>query len=239
MIHPNPHEYSGAYGVVQRGNGATPVTRSRNVSETLGCLNELVRECVERARHDDDGGQQVTDTAKPVELVPVADEKMAEPPMFPTMLSDSTGFTPSSPPAPRQGGIPRLTIVGPVEHGNAWGRLLGFPTANMPLEDDTVDGVWAGTVSFMQGGIEVEYVAAISVGTRPTYYSDGVRLLEAHLLNFAGDLYDTEITVALHKLVRLQEKYDSSEELIAQLVIDVQDTRTWAAENVAGITTAE
>ena len=144
-------------------------------------------------------------------------------------------------PAVWQPGTPQLQITGVVEHGNAWGRLLGFPTANMPLENTTVDGVWAGTVRFVEGadeqggvlGREVEYVAAISIGTRQTYYSDGVRLLEAHLLDFAGDLYGTTITVGLHRLVRGQEKFAGSDELVAQLVVDVQDVRDWAADNLA------
>lgn len=126
-------------------------------------------------------------------------------------------------------GTPPFTIVGTVEHGNAWGRLLGFPTANLPLEDPTVDGIWAGIVRFERAGVVVEHVAAISVGTRPTYYADGVRLLEAHLLDFSGDLYDIEITVELHALIRGQVRFEGSDALIAQLAIDVADVRTWAA----------
>lgn len=125
-------------------------------------------------------------------------------------------------------GTPPLTVVGVVEHGNAWGRLLGFPTANLPLDDPTVDGIWAGIVRFEAQGRLHEYVAAISIGTRPTYYADGIRLLEAHLLDFSGSLYDIEITVELHELLRGQVRFDGSDALIAQLAIDVADTRTWA-----------
>jgi len=178
----------------------------------------------------------MTHEVEQAELTASDEALRVERPTFPAMLSESTGYTPSSPPAPRQPGIPQRVIVGEVEHGNAWGRLLGFPTANLPLDDSEVDGVWAGTVSFLQGDIEVEYVAAISVGTRPTYYADGVRLLEAHLLNFSDSLYGIEVTVRLHKLLRLQEAFDSSDALIDQLVVDVTATRQWAATNIAGLT---
>ncbi|MCU1403753.1 MAG: riboflavin kinase [Glaciihabitans sp.] len=162
----------------------------------------------------------------------------------PTFSAPSVVPTSVAKPAPEvwQPGTPRLEITGVVEHGNAWGRLLGFPTANLPLDNHDVDGVWAGTVRFVEGaneetgnpGREVEYVAAISIGTRQTYYSDGVRLLEAHLLDFAGDLYGIPITVGLHELVRGQVKFAGSDELVAQLIVDVQDVRHWAASNLAG-----
>ncbi|RFA10836.1 hypothetical protein B7R54_17710 [Subtercola boreus] len=124
-------------------------------------------------------------------------------------------------------------VVGEVEHGNAWGRVLGFPTANIPMAADGVDleGVWAGSVTFTAEGVSQHYVSAVSVGTRPTYYADGILLLEAFLLDFTGDLYGRTLTVALHERIRGQVAYTGSEALIAQLRVDVEQVRSWAADH--------
>lgn len=123
-----------------------------------------------------------------------------------------------------------LLVAGVVEHGNAWGRVLGFPTANIPMTADgaDLDGVWAGYVTFIENGAEQRYVSAVSIGTRPTYYADGILLLEAFLLDFDGDLYDRTLTVALHRRIRGQVAYTGSEALIAQLAVDVENVRQWA-----------
>ena len=84
-------------------------------------------------------------------------------------------------------------VEGIVEHGDQRGRVLGFPTANVVIDSDVAtDGVWAG-IAEVDGA---SYVAVVSVGRRATFYGcGGIRLLEAHLLDFAGDLYDRRIMV--------------------------------------------
>ncbi|WP_432493084.1 riboflavin kinase [Kineococcus gypseus] len=145
-----------------------------------------------------------------------------------------TGHLPGARPAgndlpqPRAGGPePVLEVAGVVEHGDARGRTLGFPTANVAVPAHGLrDGVWAGTV---QVGQDV-HVAAVSVGHRPTYYGrEGARLLEAHLLDFSGDLYGREVLVRLHVRLRPQRRFSGSADLVEQLHRDVADTRTWAA----------
>ncbi len=81
-------------------------------------------------------------------------------------------------------------VRGRVERGDGRGRELGFPTANVAVPERIclpADGVYAGTYVGEDG---VERPAAISLGRRPTFYAEsGLLLLEAHLLDFDGDLY--------------------------------------------------
>ncbi|MEQ8436580.1 MAG: riboflavin kinase [Ilumatobacter fluminis] len=123
----------------------------------------------------------------------------------------------------------RPTVIatrGVVEHGDQRGRTIGFPTANLPLEtDDLLDGVWAGWVDVAGD----RHLAAVSIGNRPTFYGTvGYRLLEAHLLDFEGDLYDTEVTVVLWHHLREQIRFDSIDDLVSQLAHDVERCRELA-----------
>ncbi|MEW1957735.1 riboflavin kinase [Kineococcus sp. NPDC059986] len=157
---------------------------------------------------------------------------------MPTRPSPSTTTAPA--PADLQLPTPRgvdvvLRVEGVVEHGDERGRLLGFPTANVAVPPHGLrDGVWAGTVRIGGGGGRhggTVHVAAVSVGHRPTYYGkDGERLLEANLLDFAGDLYGLSVRIDLHARLRPQRRYPGSEELVAQLRQDVADTRRWAVD---------
>ncbi|PRY10797.1 riboflavin kinase [Kineococcus rhizosphaerae] len=127
-----------------------------------------------------------------------------------------------------------LHVEGVVEHGDQRGRLLGFPTANIGVPEHGLrDGVWAGTVQLDPEHDGPVHVAAVSVGHRPTYYGkDGDRLLEAHLLDFAGDLYDRRVLVRLHVRLRPQRRFSGSGELVEQMQRDVADTRAWAAASL-------
>ncbi|GAA0299019.1 riboflavin kinase [Kineococcus aurantiacus] len=128
-----------------------------------------------------------------------------------------------------------LEVTGVVERGDERGRTLGFPTANLSLPADVdpardpSDGVWAGVVQVH--GDEDVFVAAVSIGTRPTFYRrDGVRLLEAHLLDFSGDLYGRRVSVHLFRRLRSQRRFDGPVELVTQLEVDVRAVRAWARE---------
>ncbi|MGW4488160.1 riboflavin kinase [Amycolatopsis sp. NPDC004368] len=127
-----------------------------------------------------------------------------------------------------------FVVRGPVEPGDKRGRELGFPTANIALRNQSGqvgDGVWAGWAERADG---THVAAAVSVGRRPTYYgADGYRLLEAHLLDFKGDLYGETLTVWLGAHLREQQKYNSGEELIEALDRDVAAARKWVDEHPA------
>ena len=117
-------------------------------------------------------------------------------------------------------------VRGVVERGDQRGaEHLGFPTANLTVPERIclpADGVYAGT--FVAEG-EVERPAAISVGTRPTFYEDGDVLVEAYVLDFDGDLYGQRVKVRFREWVRGQERFDSTEALVEQMHADVEATR--------------
>ncbi|MDE8671051.1 riboflavin kinase [Pseudarthrobacter sp. H3Y2-7] len=123
-----------------------------------------------------------------------------------------------------------VTVVeGTVEHGDARGRLLGFPTANLILHNEQIqDGVWTAIVEIPSHG---SVVAAVSIGRRSTFYTEGERLLEAHLLDFDQDIYGEHLQVKLFKNLRIQRSFASIVELTEQLKRDVEATRTWAAKH--------
>lgn len=125
-------------------------------------------------------------------------------------------------------GVRATLIAGTVEHGDQRGRVLGFPTANLPIEEGIVeDGVWVGTVLLGDGSA---YVATVSVGRRVTFYGrNGIRLVEAYLLDFSGDLYGQWVEVRLNSRLRLQRRFPDVDALIEQMRQDVEDTRAWAA----------
>ena len=127
-----------------------------------------------------------------------------------------------------------IVVTGVVEHGDERGRQLGFPTANVRGVDQVrLDGVYAGTVQLDPGRTHATmYVAAVSVGHRPTYYGrQGLRLLEANLLDFSGDLYDREVRIELQVRLRPQHRYVDTATLVKQLHLDVEATRAWALTN--------
>lgn len=124
-----------------------------------------------------------------------------------------------------------LIVAGIVRDGDKRARGLGFPTANL-YEAGAAgsDGVYAGFVK-IEDSVDWR-VAVISVGRRPTYYGGvGVRLLEAHILDWSGDLYGKHISIALCAHLRSQREFASSVALIDQIRSDVTSVRQWATEN--------
>ncbi len=112
-------------------------------------------------------------------------------------------------------------VTGLVEHGRKLGRTLGFPTANISRSAEGYlpgDGVYAGYL-YAQG---VRYPAAHSVGTNDTV-GEVPKVLESHVIGRDDlDLYDLEVTCEFVAEVRGWAKFDSLEELIAQIAVDVQ-----------------
>ena len=112
-------------------------------------------------------------------------------------------------------------VTGLVEHGRKLGRTLGFPTANISRSAEGYlpgDGVYAGYL-YAQG---VRYPAAHSVGTNDTV-GEVPKVLESHVIGRDDlDLYDLEVTCEFVAQVRGWAKFDSLEELIAQIAVDVQ-----------------
>lgn len=115
-------------------------------------------------------------------------------------------------------------LSGVVVRGDARGRELGFPTANIAVPPGIAvpaDGVYAGWLVRADGS---RWPAAISVGSNPTF--DGVdRRVEAYALDVEFDLYDERITIEFAERLRGMEKFDSVDELVAQMRADVAAVR--------------
>ena len=113
-------------------------------------------------------------------------------------------------------------VRGVVEKGDQRGRELGYPTANVAVPADILlpaPGIYAGWYG-------AEHGAAISVGRRPTFYDrESPVVLEAYLLDFSGDLYGQAARVSFLSRLRDEERYDSVEELVGQMALDVEATR--------------
>lgn len=116
-------------------------------------------------------------------------------------------------------------VAGRVVAGRRLGRTLGFPTLNLTISDEQLppDGVW--TVRVRTGSAWRRGVA--NLGRRPTVGGED-RTLEAHLFDFSGDLYGAWVEVEFGRFLRAERKFDSLEELSAQIARDVAAARAEA-----------
>jgi riboflavin kinase/FMN adenylyltransferase len=114
-------------------------------------------------------------------------------------------------------------ISGTVVHGDARGRTIGFPTANIALGRhlEPARGVYA--VSTVIDGRFVGGVA--NIGRRPTVIEGAISRLEAHLFDFSEDLYGRHLDVALHSFLRAERKFDSFDALRQQIATDAAEAR--------------
>ncbi|SLN60586.1 Riboflavin biosynthesis protein RibF [Roseivivax jejudonensis] len=117
-------------------------------------------------------------------------------------------------------------IDGPVLHGEKRGRDLGFPTANMSLDGlhKPRFGVYAVLVDVLSGAHAGTWTGAASVGVRPMF-GENFANIETFLFDFAGDLYDTHLSVALVDFLRPEERFDGVERLVAQMHEDCMRAR--------------
>ena len=117
-------------------------------------------------------------------------------------------------------------IDGIVEKGDQRGRELGFPTANISLDDLHLPkfGVYAVFFDVLDGPHKGVYRGAASLGIRPTFGINKPNL-ETFLFDFSGDLYDASVSVALVAYQRPEEKFDNLEDLIKQMNIDCFEAR--------------
>ncbi|HEV8626569.1 MAG TPA: bifunctional riboflavin kinase/FAD synthetase [Acidimicrobiia bacterium] len=117
-------------------------------------------------------------------------------------------------------------VRGTVVEGDRRGRELGFPTANVAVPEEIclpAAGIYAGTFTGADG---IQRAAALSLGRRPTFYSDQrYLLLEAFLLDFSGDLYGQEVAVGFVERIRSEERFDSVDALVAAMHRDVEAVR--------------
>jgi len=116
------------------------------------------------------------------------------------------------------------SIRGRVIRGDQLGRKLGFPTANLDITGllTPPDGVYA--VIAMDNGFAIRGVA--NIGMRPTLSSSPPeRRFEVHLLDFSGELYDTELEVVFAGFIRPEQRFANLEELKAQIARDISSAQ--------------
>ncbi len=120
-------------------------------------------------------------------------------------------------------------VEGRVEPGEARGRELGWPTANLSVDNELfpMDGVYA-TEARLEGEEEGR-ISVTNVGTRPTFGGDAARLIESHLLDFDGDLYGRRIELRFCSKLRGERRFGSAAELVSQIERDVLQAREYFA----------
>jgi riboflavin kinase / FMN adenylyltransferase len=116
------------------------------------------------------------------------------------------------------------SVLGSVSRGRQLGRQLGFPTANLVVDEECLPphGVYAVLVDAGHGW----QPGVANLGTRPTTNHDASPVLEAHLFDFSADLYDRSIEVAFVEFIRPERKFPSLDALRSQIARDLITART-------------
>ena len=111
-----------------------------------------------------------------------------------------------------------MIFNGIIQRGQGTGTKLGFPTLNIPLNEESVSGIYAAIVT-IKGA---PYHAAAYADTRR-------KLLEAHLLHFEDDLYGLEATIELKKKIRNDKHFDDKAMLKKAIASDIEAVKAYFA----------
>jgi len=120
-------------------------------------------------------------------------------------------------------------LVGKVITSDKRGRILGFPTANLDIKPQQAlpgNGIYA-TIAQVDGE---QFYSATNIGIRPTF-GEGGKTVETHLLHYKGDLYGKDMRLEFVQKLRDEQRFLSSEELKAQIEIDVREVETILAKD--------
>ncbi len=115
------------------------------------------------------------------------------------------------------------SVRGTVAHGDALGRTIGFPTANIALGEqlEPARGVYAVTVMLAD-----RLVAGVAnVGRRPTVAEGAISRLEVHLFDVDENLYGQQLDVSLHAFLRAERRFSGIDELRTQIALDAAEAR--------------
>lgn len=114
-------------------------------------------------------------------------------------------------------------VCGTVKHGRGEGASFGIATANVDAACLLCDGVYAGYAKIDA----TSYKAAINVGVPPTFEDRATDALEVHVLDYSGDLYGKQLCVSFIERLRPLVKFDSTEDLIAQITSDINYVKNY------------
>ncbi|MDR3284121.1 MAG: riboflavin kinase [Treponema sp.] len=118
----------------------------------------------------------------------------------------------------------QFVFTGEVIHGNARGRTVGMPTANLKAPEGAPKpepGVYASSVTIKGKA----YLGVTNIGPRPTVDIVPVFTIEIHILDFDEDIYGEIITLRIHRFLRPIRKFGSLEEVKNQVQKDIVQTR--------------
>ena len=122
-------------------------------------------------------------------------------------------------------------ISGNVVHGDAIGRQMGFPTANIVADDENKlipkDGVYAGWVILEadeQNEQSQPFEAVVNIGSRPTIGGDGQRI-EAHIIGFQADVYNRRATIYLATRMRDEQKFNGTDDIGLHIAADIEKAK--------------
>jgi riboflavin kinase/FMN adenylyltransferase len=115
-------------------------------------------------------------------------------------------------------------VMGKVIHGEARGRTIGFPTANLAGVEQMLPprGVYAARARVNGGAL---LPAVMNLGQRPTFTSNGVDSLEVHVLEGGGDFYDAEMELRDFAWIRNEQRFANAEALREQIARDIKSAR--------------
>ncbi|KIP22592.1 Riboflavin biosynthesis protein ribF [Anoxybacillus ayderensis] len=119
-------------------------------------------------------------------------------------------------------------VTGTVIHGDKRGRTIGFPTANVALDDDYMIpriGVYAVTVTIDDN----TWTGVCNVGYKPTFHAQQQKdpSIEVHLFDFSSDIYGAHVCIQWHKRLRDERAFSSVDELVEQIHRDAQAAREY------------
>ncbi len=121
-------------------------------------------------------------------------------------------------------------LTGTVVRGDQRGRTIGYPTANLALNDARKlvprAGVYAVRARLGDGA---EHAGMMNIGQRPTVETDGATTIEVHLFDFQGDLYGTTVQVDVVTRLRDERRFDGLDALVEQLGRDAEQARAASA----------
>jgi len=119
-------------------------------------------------------------------------------------------------------------IWGKVIHGNKLGRTIGFPTANIGVDDALKivprRGVYAVSIKIEDG---ISFKGMMNIGIRPTVNQEVKETIEINIFDFEEDIYDKSVRICLHKRIRDEQKFDGLDSLINQLKSDEKTVRAY------------
>ena len=125
-------------------------------------------------------------------------------------------------------------LSGPVAHGHAVGRTLGWPTANVvpdPRKVIPAAGVYVAEAGLPDGR---RFGAVVNVGTRPTFTASGRLGIEAHLFGWEGSLYGLELDLDFLARLRSERRFSSPDQLRTQIAADSEAARRFLEERKRG-----